>query len=252
MKELQFRLGFGGSMLYIIGIGPGGKDRMTLEAIDRIKKSDVIVAYKPYIDYVEEFLDGQETFSTGMTGEIERCKKAIEFSKSGKNVSIISTGDAGLYGMAGPVIELLEGSKVDFEVIPGVSAIFSAASDLGAPLMMDTAIISLSDLLVSYERIKKRIRLAAEGDFVIGLYNPRSKGRPDYLKEAVQIIMEYRSGDTPVGIVRNSGRNDYSKNITTLSKIDFESVDMKTIVIIGNSTSYILGDSIVTKRGYDI
>lgn len=239
-------------MLYIIGIGPGGKERMTLEAIDKIKKSDVIVGYKPYIDYVRDFLDSKEIFSTGMTGEIERCKKAIEFAREGKNVAIISTGDAGLYGMAGPVIELIEESGIDFQVVPGLSAIFSAASDLGAPLMMDTAIISLSDLLVSYDRIKKRIRLAAEGDFVIGLYNPRSKGRPDYLKEAFEIIKEYRREDTPVGIVRNSGRNDFSKEITTLSKIDFETVDMKTIVIVGNSTSYILGENIVTKRGYDI
>lgn len=142
-------------MLYIIGIGPGGKDRMTLEAVQKIKNSDVIVGYKPYIEYVAEFLTDQETFSTGMTGEIERCKKAIEFAKAGKNVSIISTGDAGLYGMAGPVIELLKDSDVEFEVIPGVSAVFSAAADLGAPLMMDSAIISLSDLLVSYEKIKK-------------------------------------------------------------------------------------------------
>ncbi|MDD7732061.1 MAG: precorrin-3B C(17)-methyltransferase, partial [Eubacteriales bacterium] len=153
-------------MLYIIGIGPGGKDRMTLEAVQKIKESDVIVGYKPYIEYVSEFLTDQETFSTGMTGEIERCKKAIEFAKAGKNVSIISTGDAGLYGMAGPVIELLKNSGVEFEVVPGVSAVFSAAADLGAPLMMDTAIISLSDLLVSYEKIKKRVELAAEADFV--------------------------------------------------------------------------------------
>lgn len=239
-------------MLYIIGIGPGGKDRMTLEAVQKIKESDVIVGYKPYIEYVSEFLTDQETFSTGMTGEIERCKKAIEFAKGGKNVSIISTGDAGLYGMAGPVIELLKDSDVEFEVVPGVSAVFSAAADLGAPLMMDTAIISLSDLLVSYEKIKKRVELAAEADFVISLYNPRSKGRPDYLNEAIQIIKKYRKGTTPVGIVRNSGRDDFSKEIATLDTIDCESVDMKTIVIIGNSTSYINGDTIITKRGYDI
>ncbi|KGF07001.1 cobalt-precorrin-3B C(17)-methyltransferase [Tissierellia bacterium S7-1-4] len=239
-------------MLYIIGIGPGGKDRMTLEAVQKIKESDVIVGYKPYIEYVSEFLTDQETFSTGMTGEIERCKKAIEFAKEDKNVAIISTGDAGLYGMAGPVIELLKDSDVEFEVVPGVSAVFSAAADLGAPLMMDTAIISLSDLLVSYEKIKKRVELAAEADFVISLYNPRSKGRPDYLNEAIQIIKKYRKGTTPVGIVRNSGRDDFSKEIATLDTIDCESVDMKTIVIIGNSTSYIHGDTIITKRGYDI
>lgn len=239
-------------MLYIIGIGPGGKDRMTLEAVQKIKNSDVIVGYKPYIEYVAEFLTDQETFSTGMTGEIERCKKAIEFAEGGKNVAIISTGDAGLYGMAGPVIELLKNSDVEFEVVPGVSAVFSAAADLGAPLMMDTAIISLSDLLVSYEKIKKRVELAAEADFVISLYNPRSKGRPDYLNEAIQIIKKYRKGTTPVGIVRNSGRDDFSKEIATLDTIDCESVDMKTIVIIGNSTSYIHGYTIITKRGYDI
>ncbi|MCI6609242.1 MAG: precorrin-3B C(17)-methyltransferase [Ezakiella sp.] len=239
-------------MLSIIGIGPGGKMRMTLEAIERIKNVDVIVGYGPYIDYVREFIENQEVFQNGMKGEIERCKKAIEFAKEGKEVAVISTGDAGLYGMAGPILELAQDENIDVEVLPGVSSAFSAAADLGAPLMMDTALISLSDLLVSYEKIKERVRAAAMSDFVISFYNPRSKGRTEYLKEAFEIIKEYRKENTPVGIVRNSGRENFSYEITTLGEIDFKKVDMKTIVLVGNSTSFISNGRIITKRGYDL
>lgn len=239
-------------MLSIIGIGPGGKMRMTSEAIERIKNADVIVGYGPYIDYVSELIENQEVFQNGMKGEIERCKKAIEFAKNGKEVAVISTGDAGLYGMAGPILELAQDENIDVEVIPGVSSAFSAAADLGAPLMMDTALISLSDLLVSYEKIKERVRAAAMSDFVICFYNPRSKGRPDYLKEAFTIIKEYRKENTPVGIVRNSGRENFSYEITTLGETDFEKVDMKSIVLVGNSTSFITNGRIITKRGYNL
>ena len=239
--------------LYVIGIGPGGIGRMTNEAIDAIKSSDAVVGYKPYLEYVEEFLDGKETFSTGMTGEIERCNHAIDLCESGKVVSVLSTGDAGLYGMAGPIFELVNerNSKIEVVVVPGVSAQFSAAADLGAPLMHDTATISLSDLLTPYDLIMKRVELAAEGDFVIALYNPRSKTRKDHLKNAFDLIKKHRSGKTPVGIVKDSGRPGTEITITSLDEIDYEMVDMKTIVIVGNSSTKILNGKMVTPRGYE-
>lgn len=238
--------------LYVIGIGPGGKEHLTIKAIDALKESEVIVGYKPYLDYVDDFIKGKETFTSGMTGEIERCKKAIEYAKSGKTTSIISTGDAGVYGMAGPVLELLENDEIDVEIIPGVSSVFSAASELGAPIIHDFAIISLSDLLTPWELIKKRIDLAGQGDFVIGIYNPRSKGRKDHLETCVNILLKYKEKKTPVGIVRDSGRPNTIKKITTLDSINYEEIDMKTILIIGNKSTYIEDDKIITPRGYNI
>lgn len=239
-------------MLNIIGIGPGGKGSMTFDAVEALKKSDIIVGYKPYLDYVSEFIKGKETFTTGMKGEVLRCNAAIDFALEGREVSIISTGDSGLYGMAGLVLELIGDRDIDVNIIPGVSAVFSAASELGAPLMMDTALISLSDLMVPYEDIKKRVDLAAKGDFVIALYNPKSKGRPNYLEEAIKIISNYREDSTPIGIVKNSGREGTKIIFTNLKDIDFEVVDMMTIVIIGNSTTHILNNRMVTKRGYNL
>lgn len=236
--------------LYVIGIGPGGRENMTLRAIDRIKKSEVIVGYKPYIGYIEDLIEDREVFSTGMRGEIERCKFAIEKVKEGKDTSIISTGDAGLYGMAGPILELRE--DIEVEIVPGVTAAFSAASELGSPIMHDYASISLSDLLTPLDRIYNRVEKAAEGDFVITIYNPRSKGRPDYLENAVEIIKKYRDENTPVGIVRNSGRDDKNIIITNLKDIDYEKVDMLSVVIIGNSNTYVENNTMITPRGYEI
>ncbi len=236
--------------LYVVGIGPGGKDHFTLKAIETIKKSDVIVGYTPYIEYLgEDLIERKEVFSTGMRGEIERCKYAIEKVREGKDTSIISTGDAGLYGMAGPILELA--NDIEVEIIPGVTAAFSAASDLGSPIMHDFCTISLSDLLTPWELIEKRIEYGAKGDFVIVIYNPRSKGRKGHLKKAVDIILNYKSPSTPVGIVKNSGRPGQEKYITTLEKIDYEIVDMLSTVIIGNKGTYIRGDKIITPRGYE-
>lgn len=189
-------------------------------------------------------------FSTGMRGEIERCNYAIERVKKGKNTAIISTGDAGLYGMAGPILELKE--DIEVEVIPGVTAAFSAAAELGAPIMHDYASISLSDLLTPWEVITKRIEKAAEADFVITIYNPKSKGRKEHLNIAIDIIKKHRSGNTPVGIVRNSGRQDRRIIITTLKEIDFEKVDMLSVLLIGNTNTYVKNNEIVTPRGYEI
>lgn len=236
--------------LYVVGIGPGGRENMTFKAVDTIKECDVIVGYTPYIEYLGDLVDGKELFSTGMKGEIERCKIAIDKVREGKNTAIISTGDSGLYGMAGPILELAK--DIDVEIIPGVTAAFSAASELGSPIMHDYASISLSDLMTPWNVIEKRIDKAAEADFVITIYNPKSRGRKTHLERAVEIIATYRDGKTPVGIVRNSGRMDTDIIITTLDSIDYESVDMLCVLIVGNSNTYIRDDKIVTPRGYEI
>ena len=235
--------------LYVIGIGPGGLEHMTLKAKETILNADIVVGYTKYIDMVSELVDGKEVFKTGMRGEVERCKKALELSKD-KNVALISTGDSGIYGMAGLILELREDENV--EVIPGLTASSAAGSVVGAPLMHDNCNISLSDLMTPYEDIKKRVKLAAEGDFIISLYNPKSKGRPEYLKECLDIIKNYRNGNTPIAVVRNALRDDMSYTITTLEKFDVEIVDMMSIVIVGNSKSYIKDGKFITPRGYKI
>ncbi|WBW96176.1 precorrin-3B C(17)-methyltransferase [Oceanirhabdus sp. W0125-5] len=235
--------------LYVIGIGPGGLEHMTIKARKTIEESDIIVGYTKYLKMVEPLLEGKETYATGMRGEEDRCKKAIELAQD-KVVSVISTGDAGIYGMAGLILQIDNNANV--EIIPGVTASCSAASVLGAPLMHDNCNISLSDLMTPYEAIKKRVKLAAEGDFVISLYNPRSKGRPHYLKECLDIVREYRDGNTPIGVVRNALRDDQSVHISTLGNFDEEIVDMMSIVVIGNSNTYIENGRIITPRGYKI
>lgn len=236
--------------LYVVGIGPGGREHMTVKAVETIKKSDVIVGYTPYIEYLGELVEGKELFSTGMKGEIERCKAAIDMVKEGKNTAIISTGDAGLYGMAGPILELVE--EIEVEIIPGVTAAFSAASELGSPIMHDYASISLSDLLTPWEVIENRIEKAAEGDFVITIYNPKSKGRKDHLEKAVNIMLKHKPGDTPIGVVKDSGRPNTKIWITTLDNIDYDKVDMLCVLIIGNSNTYIKDEHMITPRGYHI
>ena len=236
--------------LYVVGIGPGGREHMTFKAVDVIKSCDGIVGYTPYIKYLEGLVEGKEVFSTGMKGEIERCKKAIEMVKEGKNTAIISTGDAGLYGMAGPILELA--GDIDVEIVPGVTSAFSAASELGAPIMRDSASISLSDLLTPWEVIEDSLEKAAEADFVIAIYNPKSKGRKDNLEKALEIISRYRKGTTPVGIVQDSGRANTKMEITTLDSVDCDTVNMLCVLIIGNSNTYIIGNKIITPRGYNI
>jgi len=234
--------------LSIIGIGPGSMENMTIRAYDTIKNADVIVGYRFYIDLIRDLVQGKEIITTGMRGEMERCGMAVEKVRQGFDTALISTGDAGLYGMAGPVLEMAEG--IDVEVIPGVTSAFAAAAELGAPIMHDFCAISLSDLLTPWDTIVKRLRCAGEGDFVITLYNPKSKGREGHLKKAVDILLEYRKADTPVGIVRNAGREGKERRITTLRDIDYDFVDMKTVLIIGNDSTYRKGDRIITPRGY--
>lgn len=235
--------------LYVIGIGPGGLDEMTLRAVKAIEESDIIVGYTKYIEMVKDLIKDKEIFKNGMRGEEERCREALELSKD-KKVALISTGDSGIYGMAGLILEMRKDENV--EIIPGITASSAAGSVLGAPLMHDNCNISLSDLMTPYEDIKKRVRLAAEGDFVISLYNPKSKGRPHYLRECVDIIKEFRGEETPIAVVRNALREGESKEIFTLKDFNDEVVDMFSIVIIGNSKSYIKDGYFVTPRGYKI
>ncbi|GAB6168918.1 precorrin-3B C(17)-methyltransferase [Clostridium carnis] len=235
--------------LYVIGIGPGGLEHITTKALKAIEKSNIIVGYTKYISMVKPLIEGKEIFSTGMRGEEERCKEALRLSKE-NDVALISTGDSGIYGMAGLILEMQKDEEI--EIIPGITASSAAGSLIGAPLMHDNCNISLSDLMTPYEDIKKRVKLAAEGDFVISLYNPRSKGRPNYLKECIEIIKEYRELKTPVSVVRNALRDDESFKFFTLENFDENVVDMFSIVIIGNSKSFIKNNKFITPRGYSL
>lgn len=235
--------------LYVVGIGPGGLDHMTLKAVKAIEESEIIVGYTKYIEFIKPMIKDKTLVSTGMRGEVERCKQALELAKD-KVVSIISTGDAGIYGMAGLILEMREDENV--EVIPGVTASSSAASIVGAPLMHDNCNISLSDLMTPYDLIKKRVELAAEGDFIISLYNPKSHGRPLYLKECMDLVRKYRQGNTPIAVVKNALRDGQKSTVFTLDTFDDSEVDMFSIVIIGNSKSYIKDGQFITPRGYDV
>ncbi|WP_027624216.1 precorrin-3B C(17)-methyltransferase [Clostridium lundense] len=233
--------------LYVVGIGPGGLEHMTLRAKEAIEESDIIVGYTKYMEFVKPLIEGKELVSTGMKAERDRCAKALELAKD-KIVSIISTGDAGIYGMAGLILEMKEDEEV--EIVPGVTASSSAASVLGSPLMHDNCNISLSDLMTPYELIKKRVEFAAQADFIISLYNPRSNGRPHYLRECIDIIKKHRDGNTPVGVVKNALREGQEVNLFTLDNFNEEVVDMFSIVIIGNSQSFIKDGKFITPRGY--
>ena len=237
--------------LYVVGIGPGGLEHMTIKARSVLEESEVVVGYIKYIEMIKPLLKDKEIFSTGMMGEEERCREALKLSKN-KVVAVISTGDAGIYGMAGLIMELNEDKNINVEVIPGVTAASAAAALVGAPLMHDHCAISLSDLMTPYDRIKRRVQLAAEGDFIISLYNPKSKGRPDYLRENIEIIKMYRSGTTPVAVVKNALREGQEIELFTLDSFYDDKVDMLSIVIVGNSQSYIKEGKFITPRGYKL
>lgn len=241
-------------MIYVIGIGPGCRDLMTQEAISAMEDAEVIVGYKTYIKLVEDFIKDKEVVQNGMRKEVDRCQDAIDIAKTGKKVAVISSGDAGIYGMAGLILELITKQELDIpvKVVPGVTASIGAAAVLGAPIMHDFCHISLSDLMTPWEVIEKRVRLAAEADFVICLYNPRSKGRSEHLANAFKIMGEFKDGSTPVGIVKDVGREDQEKFICTFDTMDFERVDMTTMVIIGNKSTYIHDDLMITPRGYTV
>lgn len=242
----------------VIGIGPGGLDHLTSKAKEELKAADWVVGYTKYVELIINLVEGKNIYMNGMTHEVERCQRALSLAAQGSRVAVISSGDSGIYGMAGLILQLATADKlfeaIDIEVVPGVPAFVAAGALLGAPLMHDFASISLSDLLTAWEVIEKRLTAAAEADFVIALYNPKSTKRVSGLLSAIDIISRHRQPDVPVGIVRNATREGERISVTSLSKLknEIDSIDMLTIVIVGNSSSVSDGSSIVTPRGYKL
>lgn len=243
--------------LFVVGFGPGDLDNMTIWAREAISQSDVIIGYETYIDILRPFIEGKEIIETGMTEEVDRAKLAVQKASEGKKVSIVSSGDAGVYGMAPLIFEVLlssgwkPGDNPDVEVIPGVTAALACAALVGSPLSLDFAVISMSDLLVPWEVIEKRVEAAAMGDFVIVIYNPKSKKRTWQLARARDIIMKYRSPETPVALVKSAFRRGQKIKITTLQEMTDDSLlGMLTTVIVGNSTTFVKNGIMLTPRGY--
>jgi precorrin-3B C17-methyltransferase len=239
----------------VVGIGPGALEHMTPKARQTIESAEVIIGYKTYVKLIQSIIKRDvEVVSGGMGQEVERARTAVAKALANKSVAVISSGDAGVYGMAGVVLEIteLEKANIPIEVVPGVTSATAAASKLGAPIVSDFAVISLSDLLMPWGQIEKRLEVAAEADFVIILYNPRSQGRKEPLAKAYQILLKYRSPNTPVGIVKKVGRDGEQAVITTLKEMLAYEVDMVTTIIVGNSTTRIVNQRMVTPRGYDL
>lgn len=238
-------------VLLVVGIGPGGGSDLTRRAYEALESCDVIVGYTVYTDLLEKEFPDKEMLTTPMRREVERCKIALEHAQAGERVAMVCSGDPGVYGMAGLCYELAgEYPSVDIEVIPGISAAFGGAAVLGAPLMHDFAVISLSDLMTPWEKIAKRLELAAEADFVICLYNPSSKKRADYLQRACDILLRHKPASTVCGTVRNIGREGEESHVLTLGELRNTNVDMFTTVYIGNEQTMQLGGFMVTPRGY--
>lgn len=235
--------------LYVIGTGPGSDDLISGRALKAIEESSVIAGYGVYTDLIAHKIAGKEIITTPMKQEVARCEKAIELAKNGKIVSLISSGDAGVYGMAGLIYEIAD-DDIEIEVIPGISAVLAAAAKLGAPLTHDFAVISLSDLLTPWEKIEKRLKNAAEAEFIIALYNPGSKKRADYLKKACKIMKPYINENIVCGYVRNCERDEEETGILKFKELYDFNADMFTLIIIGNSTTKLINKKMVTPRGY--
>ena len=228
---------------------------MTLKARKEIENAEVVIGYKTYVALIQSIIKPDAEVVSGIMGqEVERAKIAVAKALEGKRVTVVSSGDPGVYGMAGLVLEVadLENLPVSVEIVPGVTAATAAAAQLGAPLVSDFAVVSLSDLLTPWSLIEKRLQAAAEAGFVIVLYNPQSQGRKEPLAKAYEILLEHRSPDTPVGIVRQAGRKGEETVVTTLKEMLGCSVDMATTIIVGNSTTRVIGKRMVTPRGYDL
>lgn len=239
------------SKIYVIGIGPGAYDQMTGKAIRAMNESDAIIGYTVYVDLVKEYFPGKEFMTTPMKKEVDRCVLAFEEAKKGKTVSMICSGDAGVYGMASLVYEIAAGYKnVEVSVVAGVSAMLSGGALVGAPLGHDFAVISLSDLLTPWEKIEKRLECASAADFAICLYNPSSKKRHDYLMRACDIMLKHKNGDTVCAVAKNIGRDGEEYAIMSLAELRNYSADMFTTVFIGNSMTKNIGGKMVTPRGY--
>lgn len=242
--------------LLVVGFGPGGHKHISERAREAITESDIIIGYKTYVDLIEGLVKGKKIISTGMTEEVSRAQEAVKQAEQGKKVAVISSGDAGVYGMAGLVYEVLiekgweKAAGVEVEVIPGISAINSCSALLGAPVMHDSCTISLSDHLTPWNVIEKRLEAAAQADFVIALYNPRSGRRTRQIMEAQGILLKYRSPDTPVGLVKSAYRDSQKVVITTLKDMLDQEIGMLTTVLIGNSSTFFYDGLIITPRGY--
>ena len=236
--------------LYVVGIGPGEASQMTGKAMDALRASDVIAGYGVYVDLVKPLFPEKEYLTTAMRKEADRCRMAIDAAMEGKTVSMISSGDAGVFGMAGLILELSRDKDLQVEVIPGVTAALSGGAVLGAPLTHDFAVISLSDLLTPWDKIETRLDLAGQADLCIALYNPSSHRRADYLQKACDILLRHVSPDTVCGAVRNIGREGESFEVMTLSQIRDYKADMFTTVFIGNSQTMNINGRMVTPRGY--
>ena len=237
--------------LYVIGIGPGEYEQMTLKAIHAMEKSEVIIGYTVYVDLVKEHFPGKEFMTTPMKKEVDRCVMAFEEAKKGKVVSMICSGDAGVYGMSGLMYEVgVNYPEVELEIIPGVTAATGGAALLGAPLIHDFCLISLSDLLTPWEKIEARLLAAAQADFVVCLYNPSSKKRSDYLQKACDLMMQYKSPETVCGIVSYIGRDGEHYEVMDLKTLRETKVDMFTTVWVGNSQTKEINGKMVTPRGY--
>lgn len=237
-------------MIKVIGIGPSQED-ISIRALNAIKESNVIIAYKAYIKPIEDLIEGKEVIKKGMGDEIERAELAIQKSREGMNVAIISSGDPGVFGMGNVIYQLIgKYSDVEVELIPGITAATFAASKLGAPLH-DFAVISLSDILTPLSEIRRKVEFACKGDFVIAIYNPLSKTRKKPFEEAYKILLEERKSTTPVGIVR-SNEEDVHVTVTTLEELKNHEINMSTTLIIGNSMTYVQEGHMVTPRGYVI
>ena len=238
------------NLVSVVGLGPGDAQFLTAQARHALQEADVLCGYTVYIDLVRPLYPEKETYATGMTREIDRCRWALQTAQTGKTVALVCSGDAGVYGMAGLLIELAAGTNIEVEVVPGITAACSGGAVLGSPLTCDFACVSLSDLLTPWDKIEQRLRGAAAGDFCIALYNPSSRKRADYLRRACDILLETLSPDTVCGTVRNIGREGESFALTTLGALRDTGVDMLTTVFIGNSRTVVIDGRMVTPRGY--
>lgn len=237
----------------VVGIGPGAYELMTKKAEDALRKADVIVGYHVYVDLVKAYFPGKRLLTTPMTQEVERCRMAFEEAAKGQRVAMVCSGDAGVYGMSGLILQLgAEYPQVEVETVSGVTAAVSGAALLGAPLIHDFAVISLSDLLTPWEKIEKRISLAAAADFVIVIYNPSSRKRHDYLRRACGLILEHQPPQTVCGLAENIGRDGECARILTLGELSDSQVNMFTTVFVGNSQTREINGKMVTPRGYEV
>ena len=236
-------------IVYVVGLGPGDPQFLTAQAQSALEEAEVLCGYPVYLDLVRPYYPEKEYYATGMTKELDRCRWALETAHSGRTVALVCSGDAGVYGMASPLLELAEGCPdVTVEVVPGLTG-----AVLGAPLAHDFCVLSLSDRLTPWEVIEKRLAAAAMGDFCMAVYNPSSKGRPDYLARAVCILLQNgKAPDTVCGLVRNIGREGQSAQVLTLAQLEQTPVDMFTTVYIGNRNTRVLQGRMVTPRGYRV